>query len=66
MRKIPTSSGYYKIKVGAKEIKLYVADLKMISKRRRNKNPPLPIYEEDTMMGKLVRKTSDNAEQITI
>jgi hypothetical protein len=43
-----------------------VADLKMISKRRKNKNPPLPIYEEDEMTVKMMRKTSDNAEQIII
>lgn len=66
MRKIQTSSGYYKIKVGAKEIKLYVADIKMISKRRRNKNPPLPLFEEEAMMPKMARKSSDTAEQIII
>ncbi len=46
MRTIKVSSGFYKIKVGDREYKVYVSDLKMISKKRKKGTPPLPIYDE--------------------
>jgi len=67
MRTIQVNGGYYKIKVGHKDLKVYVADLKMIAKRRKTKNPPVPNYmEEDESSGKLMRKSSDSTEPVSI
>lgn len=60
MRTIQASKGYYKIRQGLKEYKIYLSDLKMISKRRSRKTPALPLYyEDDEMTTKMKRKTSD-------
>ncbi len=50
MRKIQVTNGYYKIQVGSKHFKVYATDLKMIVKRRKTKNPPVPAYIEDDGM----------------
>jgi|JI7StandDraft_1071085.scaffolds.fasta_scaffold352412_1 hypothetical protein len=44
MRTVQVTAGFYKIKMGEKNFKVYASDLKMISKRRKSKNPPLPAY----------------------
>jgi hypothetical protein len=46
-RKEKVLSGYYRIKVGEKEYRVYALDLKMISKRKRIKRPPLPSFYKD-------------------
>lgn len=61
MRTIPASGGYYKIKVGGRECKVYVADLKMITKKRKSKTPPVPCYDDDSMLNSLVKKDSETA-----
>ncbi len=43
MRKVVDST-FYKMKVGFKEYKIYVKDLKMIKKLRKKKCPPLPHF----------------------
>lgn len=62
MRTIQACRGYYKIKRGLKEYKIYASDLKMISKRRCRKTPALPVYYEDDEMDlemKMKRKVTD-------
>lgn len=44
MRTIQASNGFYKIRVGHTNYKVYASDLKMISKRRKSKTPPVPVY----------------------
>jgi hypothetical protein len=50
MRTVQVSSGFYKIKIGEKDYKVYASDLKMISKRRKAKRPPVPFYYDDDYM----------------
>ncbi len=59
MRTIQVGSGFYKIKVGVTSYRVYASDLKMISKRRKNKTPPVPMYyEDDELIGSIQRKSS--------
>lgn len=44
MRTIQVKNGYYRTIMGNKIYKIYVSDLKMISKRRKCQKPPLPIF----------------------
>lgn len=46
MRTIQVKSGFYKIKMGEREYKVYASDLKMISKRRKGRSLPLPYYTD--------------------
>lgn len=46
MRTIQIANGFYRVNMGNKDYKIYVADLKMISKRRKGKKPALPVYTE--------------------
>jgi len=46
MRTVKVSGGFYKIKIGPKDYKVYASDLKMISKRRKAVRPPVPMYED--------------------
>ena len=46
MRKVVVEGGFYKIRVGRKDCKVYVKDLKMLKKLRKKKCPPIPKYEE--------------------
>lgn len=58
MRTIQVSNGFYKIRVGDTNYKVYASDLKMISKRRKNRTPPVPMYHEDDEVETNIRRKS--------
>lgn len=64
MRKVQVVGGYYRIKVGQREYKVYASDLKMISKRRKAARPPLPAYEDhEEIIPDMERKESELTEE---
>lgn len=64
MRTVQVTGGFYKIKIGDKDYKVYASDLKMISKRRKAKRPPVPSYNDDDYIElSLERKTSQLTEE---
>lgn len=60
MRTVQVPRGFYRLKQGLKEYKIYASDLKMISKRRYRKTPALPVFcEDDEPILKIERRTTD-------
>lgn len=45
MKKVIVEGGFYKMKVGSREYKIYLKDLRMMKKLRKKQSPPLPKYD---------------------
>lgn len=65
MRTIQVSSGFYKIVVGNKEFKLFAKDIRMISKRRKARTPPLPRFiDEDDVKDRLKGQANNTSSEV--